>query len=125
MQNTNQNTVNQVKITFYNGTEKIYFRYAQKDGNFDVELCKDYLYKKIFGIFELQQRLKSIGAKQNFFGFSTSKLNNIDIELITENDVVCFTSGIQFKVSQLGENKKDAFNTIFDGYLLLNGNEVL
>jgi hypothetical protein len=117
----------QVKITFYNGTEKTYFRYTQKQGAFDVELCKDYLFTKIFGIFELQQKLKMLGAKQNFFGFSTSKLNSVEIELIKEDETVQFASGIEFKMSDLKklENKKEVFNTIFDGHLLLNSSEVL
>ena len=75
-------------------------------------------------VLEQQNKLKLLGAKNNFFGLSEFKENYIDIDVIRESETTTLLSGLSFKFSQFKkvENKVDAFNIIFDTQLFLAQN---
>lgn len=107
----------QIKITVYNGNTKLRLAYESKDG-INVETAKDFIFDGLNSIIEKQQRLKELGAKSNFFGFSETKENFIDIDVVKGDEVETFASQISFRFSHLknvsNENKKEAFGIILE-----------
>lgn len=113
-----------IKVTVYNGTTKLKFAYTEKENSINVETAKDYIYNSLAKVLEQQSKLKALGAKNNFFGLSSHNANYIDIDIVTENETQTFLSGLTFKFSQFSkvEDKKEAFNIIFDTQVFLTEN---
>lgn len=109
-----------VKISIYNGDTKL--RNAYKTTEFNEVEAKDFIFNTLSKVVEQQNKLKLLGAKSNFFGLSEFKENFIDIDITQGDEVKTIASGITFKFSSLKnvENKREAFNIIFDtqSYLL-------
>lgn len=113
-----------IKVTVYNGATKLRFSYTETNGTIDTETAKDYIYNSLAKVLEQQEKLKNLGAKNNFFGLSSHRENYIDIDVITENETQTFLSGLTFKFSQFNkvEDKKQAFSIIFDTQVFLSEN---
>jgi hypothetical protein len=113
-----------IKVTVYNGATKLKFAYTEKENNINIETAKDYIYNSLAKVLEQQGKLKALGAKNNFFGLSSHNANYIDIDIVTENETQTFLSGLTFKFSQFNkiEDKREAFNIIFDTQIFLNKN---
>ena len=103
-----------VKIVVRNGNTAI--RYGYSTENFNTEDAKTFVFNTLNNIVEGQNKLKALGAKKNFFGLSEFKENYIDIDIVQEGEIKTITSGVTFKFSHLAkvENKKEAFDIIFD-----------
>ncbi len=116
-----------IKVSIYNGDTKLKFAFTQKDSEIDIDSAKKYIFDALNKVIEQQNKLKLIGAKNNFFGLSEYKENFIDIDIIKENETTTFLSGMTFKFSQFKkvENKIDAFNIIFDTHLFLSQNNLV
>lgn len=116
-----------IKVSIYNGDTKLKFQFTQKDSEIDVNSAKKYIFDALNKVIEQQNKLKLLGAKNNFFGLSEYKENFIDIDIIKENETTTFLSGMTFKFSQFKkvENKVDAFNIIFDTHLFLSQNNLI
>lgn len=115
-----------IKVTVYNGNTKLRFSYSENNEAFNIENAKDYIYNSLAKVLEQQNKLKLLGAKSNFFGLSEHKDNYIDVDVITENETTTLLSGLTFKFSKFKsiENKKEAFNIIFDTQLFLAQNNL-
>ncbi len=113
-----------VLISVHNGATKVRFDYRTEQ--FNESEAKDFIYNTLNKIIENQNKLKSLGLKNNFFGLSTHRDNLIDISIIQGDDVKSYASGITFKFSQLSkvENKKEAFNLIFETQSFLSQNNI-
>jgi hypothetical protein len=113
-----------IKVTVYNGATKLKFAYTEKENNINIETAKDYIYNSLAKVLEQQGKLKALGAKNNFFGLSSHNANYIDIDIVTENETQTFLSGLTFKFSQFNkvDDKREAFNIIFDTQIFLNKN---
>jgi len=120
-------TTTTIKVTIYNGITKLTFAYTSKDGQINEQEAKDMIFSSLNKVIEQQNKLKMLGAKNNFFGLSEFRENYIDIDIIKDNDISTFLSGLTFKFSQFSkvENKKEAFNIIFDTQLFLSQNHIL
>jgi len=116
-----------IKVTIYNGTTKLTFAYTSKDEQINEQEAKDMIFNSLNKVLQQQNKLKMLGAKNNFFGLSEYKENYIDIDIIKDNETSTFLSGLTFKFSQFSkvENKKEAFNIIFDTQLFLSQNHIL
>ena len=123
--NATKNTT--VKVTIYNGQTKLTFAYTSKNGEIDENEAKEMIFSSLAKVVEQQNKLKQLGAKANFFGLSEFRENYIDIDIIKDNEKSTFLSGLTFKFSQFKavENKKEAFNIIFDTQLFLAQNHIL
>lgn len=124
---TEVETTTTIKVSIYNGDTKLKFQFTQKNSEMDVDSAKKYIFDALNKVIEQQNKLKLIGAKNNFFGLSEYKENFIDIDIIKENETTTFLSGMTFKFSQFKkvENKIDAFNIIFDTHLFLSQNNLV
>jgi|GEM_PF-3720464 len=116
-----------IKVTIYNGATKLTFAYTSKDEQINEQEAKDMIFNSLNKVLQQQNKLKMLGAKNNFFGLSEYKENYIDIDIIKDNETSTFLSGLTFKFSQFSkvENKKEAFNIIFDTQLFLSQNHIL
>ncbi len=116
-----------IKVTIYNGDTKLKFAFTQKNEAIDTESAKKYIFDALSKVMEQQNKLKLLGAKNNFFGLSEYKENLIDISIVKDTEEQTFLSGMSFKFSQFNkvENKLEAFNIIFDTTLFLNNNHIL
>ena len=116
-----------IKVSIYNGDTKLKFQFTQKDSEMDVDSAKKYIFDALNKVIEQQNKLKLLGAKNNFFGLSEYKENFIDIDIIKDSETTTFLSGMTFKFSQFKkvENKIDAFNIIFDTHLFLSQNNLV
>jgi len=116
-----------IKVSIYNGDTKLKFQFTQKDSEMDVDSAKKYIFDALNKVIEQQNKLKILGAKNNFFGLSEYKENFIDIDIIKDSETTTFLSGMTFKFSQFKkvENKIDAFNIIFDTHLFLSQNNLV
>jgi hypothetical protein len=116
-----------IKVSIYNGDTKLKFQFTQKDSEMDVDSAKKYIFDALNKVMEQQNKLKLLGAKNNFFGLSEYKENFIDIDIIKDSETTTFLSGMTFKFSQFKkvENKIDAFNIIFDTHLFLSQNNLV
>ena len=116
-----------IKVTIYNGTTKLTFAYTSKDEQINEQEAKDMIFNSLNKVLQQQNKLKMLGAKNNFFGLSEFKENYIDIDIIKDSEKSTFLSGLTFKFSQLSkvENKKEAFDIIFDTQLFLSQNHIL
>jgi len=116
-----------IKVSIYNGDTKLKFQFTQKDSEMDVDSAKKYIFDALNKVMEQQNKLKILGAKNNFFGLSEYKENFIDIDIIKDSETTTFLSGMTFKFSQFKkvENKIDAFNIIFDTHLFLSQNNLV
>jgi len=116
-----------IKVSIYNGDTKLKFQFTQKDSEMDVNSAKKYIFDALNKVIEQQNKLKILGAKNNFFGLSEYKENFIDIDIIKDSETTTFLSGMTFKFSQFKkvENKIDAFNIIFDTHLFLSQNNLV
>ena len=116
-----------IKVTIYNGTTKLTFAYTSKDEQINEQEAKDMIFNSLNKVLQQQNKLKMLGAKNNFFGLSEFKENYIDIDIIKDSEKSTFLSGLTFKFSQLSkvENKKEAFDIIFDTQLYLTQNHIL
>lgn len=105
-----------VKVVVRNGNTAI--RYGYTTESFNIEDAKTFVFDTLNGIVERQNKLKALGAKKNFFGLSEFKENYIDIDIVQGDEIKTISSGITFKFSHLAkvEDKKEAFNLIFDNY---------
>ena len=123
--NATKNTT--VKVTIYNGQTKLTFAYTSKNGEIDENEAKEMIFSSLAKVVEQQNKLKALGAKNNFFGLSEYRENYIDIDIIKDTETSTFLSGLTFKFSQFKavENKKEAFNIIFDTQLFLAQNHIL
>ena len=117
-------TTTTIKVSIYNGDTKLKFAFTQKSEDLNVEEAKAYIFNSLNKVLEQQNKLKLLGAKNNFFGLSEFKENYIDIDVIRESETTTLLSGLSFKFSQFKkvENKVDAFNIIFDTQLFLAQN---
>ena len=115
-----------VKITVYNGKTQLRNQFTTE--NYNENECKNFVFNALSNIIEQQNKLKSLGVKNNFFGISEFKENYIDIDIEQGGETSTIAAGITFKFSQLQnvENKKDAFDIIFDTqrYLTTNGVQI-
>ena len=127
MKNSVKNVETTIKVTIYNGQTKLTFAYTSKDGNIDETEAKEMIFNSLSKVVEQQNKLKLLGAKNNFFGLSEYKENYIDIDIIKDSEKSTFLSGLTFKFSQFKavENKREAFNIIFDTQLFLTQNHIL
>ena len=116
-----------IKVTIYNGTTKLTFAYTSKDEQIKEQEAKDMIFNSLNKVLQQQNKLKMLGAKNNFFGLSEFKENYIDIDIIKDSEKSTFLSGLTFKFSQFQkvENKKEAFDIIFDTQLYLTQNHIL
>lgn len=116
-----------IKVTIYNGVTKLTFAYTSKDEQIKEQEAKDMIFNSLNKVLQQQNKLKMLGAKNNFFGLSEFKENYIDIDIIKDNEKSTFVAGLTFKFSQLSkvENKKEAFDIIFDTQLYLTQNNIL
>lgn len=116
-----------IKVTVYNGKAKLTFSYTQKEGQIDEQTAKDCIFNALNKVIEQQNKLKSLGVKNNFFGLSEYKENCIDIDVIQDNEKSTFLAGLSFKFSTFKNvaDKKEAFNIIFDTNLFLAQNHAL
>ena len=116
-----------IKVTIYNGTTKLTFAYTSKDEQINEQEAKDMIFNSLNKVLQQQNKLKLLGAKNNFFGLSEFRENYIDIDIIKDSEKSTFLSGLTFKFSQLSkvENKKEAFDIIFDTQLYLTQNHIL
>jgi hypothetical protein len=116
-----------IKVSIYNGDTKLKFQFTQKDSELNVDSAKKYIFDALNKVIEQQNKLKLLGAKNNFFGLSEYKENFIDIDIIKDSETTTFLSGMTFKFSQFKkvENKVDAFNIIFDTHLFLSQNNLV
>ena len=116
-----------IKVTIYNGATKLTFAYTSKNEVIDIDEAKETIFNSLSKVLEQQNKLKQLGAKANFFGLSEFKENYIDIDVIKDSEKSTFLSGLSFKFSQFKavENKKEAFNIIFDTQLFLAQNHIL
>ena len=123
--NATKNTT--VIVTIYNGQTKLTFAYTSKNGEIDENEAKEMIFSSLAKVVEQQNKLKALGAKNNFFGLSEYRENYIDIDIIKDTETSTFLSGLTFKFSQFKavENKKEAFNIIFDTQLFLAQNHIL
>lgn len=120
-------TTTTIKVSIYNGDTKLKFAFTQKNSEMDVDSAKKYIFDALNKVIEQQNKLKILGAKNNFFGLSEYKENFIDIDIIKDSETTTFLSGLTFKFSQFKkvENKIDAFNIIFDTHLFLSQNNLV
>lgn len=116
-----------IKVTIYNGQTELTFAYTSKDSQINEQEAKDMIFSSLNKVIEQQNKLKMLGAKNNFFGLSEFRENYIDIDIIKDSEKSTFLSGLTFKFSQLSkvENKKEAFDIIFDTQLFLTQNHIL
>lgn len=116
-----------IKVTIYNGATKLTFAYTSKNEVIDIDEAKETIFNSLSKVVEQQNKLKQLGAKANFFGLSEFKENYIDIDIIKDSEKSTFLSGLSFKFSQFKavENKKEAFNIIFDTQLFLTQHNIL
>lgn len=116
-----------IKVTIYNGATKLTFAYTSKDEQINEQDAKDMIFNSLNKVLQQQNKLKMLGAKNNFFGLSEFKENYIDIDIIKDSEKSTFVAGLTFKFSQLSkvENKKEAFDIIFDTQLYLTQNNIL
>lgn len=114
-----------VKISVYNGDTKLKFSYSSSE--FCENKAKTFVFDTLSKIVENQEKLKKLGTKGNFFGLSAYKENFIDIDIVQDNEVETFASGITFKFSQLQrvDDKRQAFDLIFDTQSYLKQNSVV
>lgn len=124
---TEVETTTTIKVSIYNGDTKLKFAFTQKDSEIDIDSAKKYIFDALNKVIEQQNKLKLLGAKNNFFGLSEYKENFIDIDIIKDSETTTFLSGMTFKFSQFKkvENKVDAFNIIFDTHLFLSQNNLV
>lgn len=116
-----------IKVTVYNGQTKLTFAYTSKNEAINIDEAKDMIFNSLNKVLQQQNKLKMLGAKNNFFGLSEFKENYIDIDIIKDSEKSTFLSGLTFKFSQFSkvENKKEAFDIIFDTQLFLSQNHIL
>lgn len=116
-----------IKVTVYNGSTKLTFAYTSKENVVNEQEAKDMIFNSLSKVLEQQNKLKNLGVKSNFFGLSEYKENYIDIDIIKDSETNTYLSGLSFKFSQFKavENKKEAFNIIFDTQLFLAQNSIL
>ncbi len=116
-----------IKVSIYNGDTKLKFAFTQKNDEINIDDAKKYIFDALSKVIEQQNKLKLLGAKNNFFGLSEYKENYIDIDIVKDTEAQTFLSGLTFKFSQFNkvENKVDAFNIIFDTHLFLSQNGLI
>jgi len=114
-----------VKITVHNGDVKLKFAYTSSE--FCENEAKNFIFDTLNKIVENQNKLKTLGVKNNFFGLSAYKENYIDIDIVKDSGVSTYASGLSFKFSKLQkvENKKEAFNIIFDTHTFMAQNKAI